>query len=208
MIKDSLLSTYAQEAYKDYAMYVLLDRALPRHSDGFKPVQRRIVFAMHELGLSSTSKPKKSVRTVGDVLGKFHPHSDQACYEAMVSLAQEFSTRYPMLEGQGNFGSLDDPKSFAAMRYTEARLSKYADLVLDELSNSSVPWFPNFDGSRKEPLFLPAKLPILLLNGCSGIAVGMSTEIPPHNLSEVTQALIFLIENPQASIQELLKVKT
>lgn len=206
MIKDSLLSTYAQEAYKDYAMYVLLDRALPRHSDGFKPVQRRIVFAMHELGLSSTSKPKKSVRTVGDVLGKFHPHSDQACYEAMVSLAQDFSTRYPILEGQGNFGSLDDPKSFAAMRYTEARLSKYADLVLDELSPSSVPWFPNFDGSRKEPLFLPAKLPILLLNGCSGIAVGMSTEIPPHNLSEVAQALIFLIDRPHASIQEILNV--
>jgi topoisomerase-4 subunit A len=206
MIKDAPLSGYTKEAYRDYAMYVLLDRALPRLADGFKPVQRRIVFAMHELGLSATSKPKKSARTIGDVLGKYHPHSDQACYEALVGLAQGFSTRYPVIEGQGNFGSLDDPKSFAAMRYTEVRLSSYAKLLLDELSPASVPWQLNFDGTCSEPIILPAKVPFLLLNGCSGIAVGMSTEIPPHNLNELINAIILMLDNPKASLEELLEL--
>ncbi|NBV28077.1 DNA topoisomerase IV subunit A [bacterium] len=206
MIKDATLSSYTQEAYRDYAMYVLLDRALPRLGDGFKPVQRRIVYAMHELGLSATSKPKKSARTIGDVLGKYHPHSDQACYEALVGLAQGFSTRYPIIEGQGNFGSLDDPKSFAAMRYTEVRLSNYAQLLLDELTSSNVPWQLNFDGTCSEPIVLPAKVPFLLLNGCSGIAVGMSTEIPPHNLEELIQALIYTIDHTQPDLDALLEI--
>lgn len=204
MIKNRPLSQHAQIAYRDYALYVLLDRALPRLNDGLKPVQRRILFAMQELNLHSQAKPKKSARTVGDVLGKYHPHSDQACYEALVHLAQGFSTRYPLIKGQGNFGSLDDPKSFAAMRYTEVSLAPIAELLFDELSFASVPWQPNFDGSLQEPIHLPAKLPFLLLNGCSGIAVGMSTEIPPHNLYEVTEALLWALAHPETSTSDLL----
>lgn len=204
MIKNRPVSQHAQIAYRDYALYVLLDRALPRLHDGLKPVQRRILFAMQELNLHAQAKPKKSARTVGDVLGKYHPHSDQACYEALVHLAQGFSTRYPLIKGQGNFGSLDDPKSFAAMRYTEVSLAPIAELLFDELSNASVPWQPNFDGSLHEPVYLPAKIPFLLLNGCSGIAVGMSTEIPPHNLYEVTEALLCILSNPHATSSELL----
>lgn len=205
MIKNRPLSQHAQIAYRDYALYVLLDRALPRLNDGLKPVQRRILFAMQELNLHAQAKPKKSARTVGDVLGKYHPHSDQACYEALVHLAQGFSTRYPLIKGQGNFGSLDDPKSFAAMRYTEVSLAPIAELLFDELSLASVPWQANFDGSLQEPIHLPAKLPFLLLNGCSGIAVGMSTEIPPHNLYEVTEALLYALANPEASTSDLLQ---
>ena len=165
-------------------MYVILDRALPELGDGLKPVQRRIVYAMSELGLSAGAKHKKSARTVGDVIGKFHPHGDSACYEAMVHMAQDFSYRYPLVDGQGNWGSTDDPKSFAAMRYTEARLTPYATLLLQELGQGTVDWTPNFDGTLEEPLMLPARLPNLLLNGASGIAVGMATDIPPHNLRE------------------------
>ena len=173
---------YAEKAYLEYSMYVILDRALPFIGDGLKPVQRRIIYAMSELGLKSSSKFKKSARTVGDVIGKFHPHGDSAAYEAMVLLAQNFSTRYPLLEGQGNWGSLDDPKSFAAMRYTECRLSAYAQSLLDEAAQGTVDWIPNFDGTLIEPKFLPDRLPNVLLNGASGIAVGMATDIPPHNL--------------------------
>ncbi|QOC23218.1 DNA topoisomerase IV subunit A [Wenzhouxiangella sp. AB-CW3] len=191
------LRTYAERAYLDYAMYVVLDRALPHVGDGLKPVQRRIVYAMSELGLSAASKHKKSARTVGDVIGKFHPHGDSACYEAMVLMAQPFSYRYPLVDGQGNFGSPDDPKSFAAMRYTESRLAPYAKTLLAELGQGTVDWAPNFDGTLKEPKLLPARLPNLLLNGGQGIAVGMATDIPPHNLREVVSACIRLLEAPK-----------
>jgi topoisomerase IV subunit A len=197
------LRTYAERAYLDYAMYVVLDRALPHVGDGLKPVQRRIVYAMSELGLSAASKHKKSARTVGDVIGKFHPHGDSACYEAMVLMAQPFSYRYPLVDGQGNFGSPDDPKSFAAMRYTESRLAPYARVLLAELGQGTVDWVPNFDGSLKEPKLLPARLPNLLLNGGQGIAVGMATDIPPHNLREVVSACVRLLEKPSSSVEEL-----
>lgn len=197
------LREYAEKAYLDYSMYVVLDRALPFIGDGLKPVQRRIIYAMSELGLSATSKHKKSARTVGDVLGKFHPHGDSACYEAMVLMAQPFSYRYPLIDGQGNFGSPDDPKSFAAMRYTESRMSPYAKTLLAELGMGTVEWTPNFDGTLKEPATLPARLPNILLNGCTGIAVGMATDIPPHNLREVVSATIRLLEEPKATVAEL-----
>ena len=200
------LKDYAERAYLDYAMYVVLDRALPHVGDGLKPVQRRIVYAMSELGLSAASKHKKSARTVGDVIGKFHPHGDLACYEAMVLMAQPFSYRYPLVDGQGNFGSPDDPKSFAAMRYTESRLSPYAKLLLQELGMGTVDWAPNFDGTLKEPQLLPARVPNILLNGGQGIAVGMSTDIPPHNLNEVVSAAIMLLEKPRTPLPELLNL--
>lgn len=198
------LKEFTEKAYLDYSMYVILDRALPHIADGLKPVQRRIVYAMSELGLSAGQKPKKSARTVGDVIGKFHPHGDSACYEAMVLMAQSFSYRYPIVDGQGNWGAPDDPKSFAAMRYTEARLTPYASTLLSELGQGTAEWQPNFDGTLTEPVRLPARLPNLLLNGASGIAVGMSTDIPPHNLREVAAACIHLLENPKASLDELL----
>ena len=196
---------FARKAYLNYAMYVILDRALPHIGDGLKPVQRRIVYSMSQLGLSSTAKFKKSARTVGDVLGKFHPHGDTACYEAMVLMAQPFSLRYPLVDGQGNWGDPNDPKSFAAMRYTESRLSRYADLLLDELEQDTVEWVPNFDGTLQEPRLLPARLPNLLLNGTTGIAVGMATNILPHNLREVAKALILLIEDKNTHLDILLK---
>lgn len=199
------LREFAEKSYLDYSMYVILDRALPHIGDGLKPVQRRIVYAMSELGLKSTAKYKKSARTVGDVLGKFHPHGDMACYEAMVLMAQPFSYRYPLVEGQGNWGSPDDPKSFAAMRYTESRLSAYADVLLAELGNGTVDWVPNFDGTLEEPSLLPSRLPNLLLNGTTGIAVGMATDIPPHNLTEVVNALIHLLDNPDATLRDICK---
>jgi topoisomerase IV subunit A len=199
------LRTFTEKAYLDYSMYVILDRALPALGDGLKPVQRRIVYAMSELGLSAVSKAKKSARTVGDVLGKFHPHGDSACYEAMVLMAQPFAYRYPLVDGQGNWGSQDDPKSFAAMRYTEAKLTRYADVLLGELSDGTVDWTANFDGTLEEPVFLPARLPNLLLNGTSGIAVGMATDIPPHNLREVAAAAILLLEEPEATTAALMK---
>ncbi|MGD8588849.1 MAG: DNA topoisomerase IV subunit A [Chromatiales bacterium] len=199
------LSQFTEKAYLDYSMYVILDRALPHIGDGLKPVQRRIVYAMSELGLSATAKYKKSARTVGDVLGKFHPHGDTACYEAMVLMAQDFSYRYPLVDGQGNWGSPDDPKSFAAMRYTESRLTAYAQVLLQELGQGTVEWQPNFDGTLKEPRILPARLPNLLLNGTSGIAVGMATDIPPHNLREVASACVHLLESPKATLNDLLK---
>src|SRR5205085_1475935 len=198
------LSTFTEKAYLDYSMYVILDRALPALGDGLKPVQRRIVYAMSELGLSAVSKYKKSARTVGDVLGKFHPHGDSACYEAMVLMAQDFSYRYPLVDGQGNWGSMDDPKSFAAMRYTESRLSAYADVLLREVDQGTVDWVPNFDGTLNEPAILPARLPNVLLNGSTGIAVGMATDIPPHNLQEVANACIYLLENPDAKLKDIL----
>ena len=197
------LSEFTEKAYLDYSMYVILDRALPHIGDGLKPVQRRIVYAMSELGLSAASKHKKSARTVGDVLGKFHPHGDTACYEAMVLMAQSFSYRYPLIDGQGNWGSPDDPKSFAAMRYTEAKLTAYAKVLLSELGQGTVDWAANFDGTLKEPSLLPARLPNVLLNGASGIAVGMATDIPPHNLREVVSACIRLIESPKTTLEEL-----
>jgi topoisomerase-4 subunit A len=197
------LKDYAEKAYLDYSMYVVLDRALPHIGDGLKPVQRRIIYAMSELGLSASSKHKKSARTVGDVIGKFHPHGDSACYEAMVLMAQPFSYRYPLVDGQGNFGSPDDPKSFAAMRYTESRLTAYAKCLLAELGMGTVDWGPNFDGTMKEPLMLPARLPNVLLNGSTGIAVGMSTDIPPHNLREVVSACIHLLDKPKATVEDL-----
>jgi topoisomerase-4 subunit A len=196
---------YAERAYLDYSMYVILDRALPHIGDGLKPVQRRIIYAMSELGLKSVSKFKKSARTVGDVLGKFHPHGDSACYEALVLMAQPFSYRYPLIEGQGNFGSPDDPKSFAAMRYTESRLSAYADSLLAELEEGTVDWVPNFDGTLREPALLPARLPNVLLNGTTGIAVGMATDIPPHNLRELVNALIHILDNPDATLADIFK---
>jgi topoisomerase IV subunit A len=197
------LKDYAERAYLDYSMYVVLDRALPFIGDGLKPVQRRIVYSMSELGLDAGAKPKKSARTVGDVIGKFHPHGDSACYEAMVLMAQPFSYRYPLIDGQGNFGSADDPKSFAAMRYTESRLTPIAGLMLDELALGTVDWTPNFDGTLKEPSWLPARVPHVLLNGSTGIAVGMATDIPPHNLREVATACIRLIDEPEASVAAL-----
>ncbi len=197
------LKIFTEKAYLDYSMYVILDRALPNLGDGLKPVQRRIVYAMSELGLSALSKHKKSARTVGDVLGKFHPHGDSACYEAMVLMAQSFSYRYPLVDGQGNWGSPDDPKSFAAMRYTEARLGRYAEVLLAELGQGTVDWTPNFDGTLEEPVVLPARLPNVLLNGGTGIAVGMATDIPPHNLREVASACIRLLEEPKTTLAEL-----
>ncbi len=202
-IERTPLRTYAEKAYLDYSMYVILDRALPHIGDGLKPVQRRIVYAMSELGLNAAAKYKKSARTVGDVLGKFHPHGDSACYEAMVLMSQPFSYRYPLIDGQGNWGSPDDPKSFAAMRYTEARLARYAEVLLTELGQGTVDWGPNFDGTLEEPLVLPARLPNVLLNGASGIAVGMATDIPPHNAREVASACIRLLEEPKATIEQL-----
>jgi len=199
------LRVFTEKAYLDYSMYVILDRALPYIGDGLKPVQRRIIYAMSELGLSSQAKYKKSARTIGDVLGKFHPHSEAACYEAMVLMAQPFSYRYPFIDGQGNWGSQDDPKSFAAMRYTEAKLSAYANALLSELELGTVEWVPNFDGSLNEPKLLPARLPNILLNGTTGIAVGMATDIPPHNLSEVVNACIHLLAHPDASIEDLMQ---
>lgn len=199
------MGEYVERSYLDYSMYVVLDRALPFVGDGLKPVQRRIVYAMSELGLSASSKHKKSARTIGDVIGKFHPHGDSACYEAMVLMAQPFSYRYPLVDGQGNFGSADDPKSFAAMRYTESRLTAYAKTLLNELPHGTVDWGPNFDGTLSEPLWLPARLPNVLLNGASGIAVGMATDIPPHNLTEVADALLHLLDHPQAEVADLCK---
>jgi topoisomerase IV subunit A len=197
------LKDFSEKAYLDYSMYVILDRALPHIGDGLKPVQRRIVYAMSELGLKSTAKFKKSARTVGDVIGKFHPHGDSASYEAMVLMAQPFSYRYTLVDGQGNWGSPDDPKSFAAMRYTESRLTKYSEILLEELGQGTVDWQPNFDGTLEEPMVLPARVPNVLLNGTTGIAVGMATDIPPHNLREVVNALVHLIDNPQASVTDL-----
>lgn len=197
------VAEFTEQAYLNYAMYVIMDRALPHISDGLKPVQRRIVYAMSELGLKPSGKPKKSARTVGDVLGKYHPHGDSACYEAMVLMAQPFSYRYPFIEGQGNWGSPDDPKSFAAMRYTEAKLSPYSDLLLSELGQGTCDWQDNFDGSMKEPVTLPARVPNILLNGTTGIAVGMATDIPPHNLREVVKGTIALIRNPNITDQKV-----
>jgi topoisomerase-4 subunit A len=197
------LREYAERAYLDYSMYVVLDRALPFIGDGLKPVQRRIVHAMSELGLGATAKPKKSARTVGDVIGKFHPHGDSACYEALVLMAQPFSYRYPLIEGQGNFGSPDDPKSFAAMRYTESKLTPIAEVLLGELAHGTVDWTPNFDGTLEEPTWLPARLPHLLLNGTTGIAVGMATDVPPHNLNEIVSACVRLLDDPEATVADL-----
>ncbi len=200
------LAVFTEKAYLDYSMYVILDRALPHIGDGLKPVQRRIIYAMSDLGLSATSKPKKSARTVGDVIGKFHPHGDSACYEAMVHMAQSFSYRYPIVDGQGNWGSQDDPKSFAAMRYTEARLTRYAQVLLNELEHGTVDWQQNFDGTLSEPVLLPAQLPNLLLNGTSGIAVGMSTDVPPHNLQGSRDGpASSLLDDPDATLGELMK---
>ncbi len=197
------LQEYTEKAYLDYSMYVILDRALPRIGDGLKPVQRRIVYAMSELGLKASAKYKKSARTIGDVLGKYHPHGDSACYEAMVLMAQDFSYRYPLIDGQGNWGSMDDPKSFAAMRYTESKLTAYADVLLGEVAQGTVDWGPNFDGTLEEPKLLPARLPNILMNGTTGIAVGMATDIPPHNLKEVASACIRLLEAPRSTVKDL-----
>ncbi|MEA3278731.1 MAG: DNA topoisomerase IV subunit A [Pseudomonadota bacterium] len=199
------LKAFSEKAYLDYSMYVILDRALPHLGDGLKPVQRRILYAMSELGLAATAKFKKSARTVGDVLGKFHPHGDSACYEAMVLMAQGFSYRYPLIDGQGNWGSPDDPKSFAAMRYTESRLAPYAEILLSEVGQGTVDWQPNFDGTLQEPVLLPARLPNLLLNGATGIAVGMATDIPPHNLQEVAKACVYLLGHPNAALEDLMQ---
>src|SRR5918994_1192441 len=199
------LRTFTEKAYLDYSMYVILDRALPHIGDGLKPVQRRIVYAMSELGLSAASKHKKSARTIGDVIGKFHPHGDSAAYEAMVLMAQSFSYRYPLVDGQGNFGSPDEPKSFAAMRYTESRLTRYASLLLSELGQGTVEWQPNFDGTLEEPVLLPARVPNVLLNGATGIAVGMATDIPPHNLREVANAAVLLLDEPESTLGDLCK---
>ena len=199
------LREYAERAYLDYSMYVVLDRALPFLGDGLKPVQRRIIYAMSELGLNASSKPKKSARTVGDVIGKYHPHGDSACYEALVLMAQPFSYRYPLIEGQGNFGSTDDPKSFAAMRYTESKLTPIAEVLLGEINQGTTDWTPNFDGTLEEPTWMPARLPHLLLNGTTGIAVGMATDVPPHNLNEIVSALLHLLDDPDASLDALLE---
>lgn len=202
-IQKQPISEFTERAYLDYSMYVILDRALPHIGDGLKPVQRRIIYAMSELGLKASAKFKKSARTVGDVIGKFHPHGDSACYEAMVLMAQSFSYRYPLIDGQGNWGSIDDPKSFAAMRYTESRLTHYASVLLSELGDGTVDWAPNFDGTMQEPQMLPARLPNVLLNGTTGIAVGMATDIPPHNLREVAAACIRLLDAPKTTVEEL-----
>jgi len=199
------LREYAERAYLDYSMYVVLDRALPFIGDGLKPVQRRIIYSMSELGLNAASKPKKSARTVGDVIGKYHPHGDSACYEALVLMAQPFSYRYPLIEGQGNFGSTDDPKSFAAMRYTESKLTPIAEVLLGEINQGTTDWTPNFDGTLEEPTWMPARLPHLLLNGTTGIAVGMATDVPPHNLNEIVSALLHLLDDPDASLDALLE---
>src|SRR5215472_1781609 len=199
------LATFTEKAYLDYSMYVILDRALPALGDGLKPVQRRIIYAMSELALGAANKHKKSARTVGDVIGKYHPHGVSACYEAMVLMAQPFSYRYPIVDGQGNWGSQDDPKSFAAMRYTESKLTRYAEVLLAELGHGTVDWQPNFDGTMEEPAILPARLPNLLLNGTTGIAVGMATDIPPHNLREVANACITLLEDPETTTAGLMK---
>jgi topoisomerase-4 subunit A len=204
-IEQTPVAAFARKAYLDYSMYVILDRALPHIADGLKPVQRRIIYAMSELGLSAAAKFKKSARTVGDVIGKFHPHGDSACYEAMVLLAQPFSMRYPLVEGQGNWGSPDDPKSFAAMRYTESRLARFAQTLLSELEQGTTEWGPNFDGTLREPKLLPSRLPHVLLNGASGIAVGMATDIPSHNVREVVNACVELLDNPDANIAQLTK---
>jgi len=204
-IEQQPLHVFTEKAYLDYSMYVILDRALPHIGDGLKPVQRRIIYAMSDLGLSASSKHKKSARTVGDVLGKFHPHGDSACYEAMVLMAQKFSYRYPLIDGQGNFGSPDDPKSFAAMRYTESRLSAFAKILLQELGQGTVDWIANFDGTMQEPSLLPARLPHILLNGTTGIAVGMATDLPPHNLREIASACIRLLENSRCDLDGLLE---
>jgi len=198
-----LLREYFERAYLDYSMYVVLDRALPFLGDGLKPVQRRIIYAMSELGLNAGAKPKQSARTVGDVIGKYHPHGDSACYEALVLMAQPFSYRYPLIEGQGNFGSSDDPKSFAAMRYTESKLTPIAEVLLGELGQGTVDWTPNFDGTLEEPAWMPARLPHLLLNGTTGIAVGMATDVPPHNLNEIVAACVRLLEDPDATVRDL-----
>ena len=202
-IERRTLRDFSEQAYLDYSMYVILDRALPHLGDGLKPVQRRIIYAMSELGLNAAAKFKKSARTVGDVIGKFHPHGDSACYEAMVLMAQPFSYRYPLVDGQGNWGSPDDPKSFAAMRYTEAKLTRYADTLLAELEQGTSDWVPNFDGTLEEPRLLPARLPNVLLNGTTGIAVGMATDIPPHNVREIVAACVHLLEFPQATVGDL-----
>ncbi len=202
-IEQVSLKQYTEKAYLDYSMYVILDRALPHVGDGLKPVQRRIVYAMSELGLKASAKYKKSARTVGDVIGKFHPHGDSAAYEAMVLMAQDFSYRYPLVDGQGNWGSPDDPKSFAAMRYTESRLTAYSDVLLGELAQGTVDWIPNFDGTLDEPAVLPAQVPNVLLNGTTGIAVGMATDIPPHNLNEVVAAAVRMLEKPKSTVAEL-----
>lgn len=203
MVENKPLKEFTEDAYLNYSMYVILDRALPHIADGLKPVQRRIIYAMSELGLKNTAKYKKSARTVGDVLGKFHPHGDSACYEAMVLMAQPFSYRYPLVDGQGNWGSPDDPKSFAAMRYTESRLSLFSEALLSELEQGTVNWVPNFDGTLTEPALLPARLPHILLNGTTGIAVGMATDIPSHNLREIAKACVHLLEHPKASIEDI-----
>lgn len=203
-VEQRLLREFTEEAYLNYSMYVIMDRALPYIGDGLKPVQRRIIYAMSELGLSASAKYKKSARTVGDVLGKYHPHGDSACYEAMVLMAQPFSYRYPLVDGQGNWGAPDDPKSFAAMRYTEAKLSKFSEVLLGELGQGTVEWQPNFDGTMREPQMLPARLPHILLNGVMGIAVGMATDIPPHNVREVAAAAVHLIDHPNASIADVM----
>ncbi len=200
------LKKYAEESYLNYAMYVILDRALPNVGDGLKPVQRRILYAMSELGLDATSKYKKSARTVGDVIGKFHPHGDSAAYEAMVLMAQNFSFKYPLVDGQGNWGSQDDPKSFAAMRYTESKLTSFANLLISELKSGTVDWQPNFDGSLLEPIIFPSKIPMILLNGTSGIAVGMATDIPSHNINEVIDATVTLLEKPKSDLKDLLEI--
>ncbi len=205
LVETQPVAKFSEKAYLDYSMYVILDRALPHIGDGLKPVQRRIVYAMSELGLNAAAKFKKSARTVGDVLGKFHPHGDSACYEAMVLMAQSFSYRYPLVDGQGNWGSLDDPKSFAAMRYTEARLTRFSQALLSELGQGTVDWTPNFDGTLEEPKILPARLPHVLLNGTTGIAVGMATDIPPHNVREVVNACVQLLERPSSTVKDLLK---
>ena len=205
-IEQMPLRTFTERAYLNYSMYVIMDRALPFIGDGLKPVQRRIVYAMSELGLNATAKYKKSARTVGDVLGKFHPHGDSACYEAMVLMAQPFSYRYPLVDGQGNWGAPDDPKSFAAMRYTESRLSKISEILLSELGQGTVDYQPNFDGTLAEPQYLPARLPHILLNGTTGIAVGMATDIPPHNINEIADAAVMLLDNPKAGLDDILEI--
>src|SRR4051812_4002813 len=204
-VEHQAVADFARKAYLDYSMYVILDRALPHVADGLKPVQRRIVYAMSELGLGPNAKPKKSARTVGDVIGKFHPHGDTACYDAMVLMAQPFSMRYPLVEGQGNFGSPDEPKEFAAMRYTESRLTRFAQTLLSELEQGTVEWGQNFDGTLREPKLLPSRLPHVLLNGASGIAVGMATDILPHNVREIVAACIDLLDNPDLTIAQLTK---
>ena len=205
-IEQMPLRTFTEKAYLNYSMYVIMDRALPFIGDGLKPVQRRIVYAMSELGLNAAAKFKKSARTVGDVLGKFHPHGDSACYEAMVLMAQPFSYRYPLVDGQGNWGAPDDPKSFAAMRYTESRLSKISEILLSELGQGTVDFQPNFDGTLEEPQYLPARLPHILLNGTTGIAVGMATDIPPHNINEVADAAVLLLDNPKVGLDDVLNI--